>query len=124
MPLAPKVVSNLANSGSQAELLAEKFLQRSGLVPLLRNYHCRYGEIDLIMLDGKTFVFVEVRLRSNRSFGGPAASIDTAKQKKILRAAQHYLSTLKQTPPCRFDAVLFKSVNELDIEWIKNAFTA
>ncbi len=107
--------------GQQAENLAADFLQRQGLRVVERNYRCRVGEIDLIMDDGATRVFVEVRLRRNRNFGGAAESITPSKQGKLIRAAQHYLQKLPKQPPCRFDAVL---LDGLKIEWIKDAFSA
>lgn len=110
-------------SGAQAEQTAARFLQQQGLQLVLANYRCRYGEIDLIMRDGKSLVFVEVRLRSRSDFGGAAASIDAHKQARLTRAAQHYLAGLSSMPPCRFDAVLMKSPEgEAGIEWIRNAF--
>lgn len=111
------------NSGAEAENSAARYLQQHGLRLLTRNYRCRAGEIDLVMQDGTTLVFVEVRLRRNPAFGGAAASIDTRKQAKLIRAAQHYLATLTPVPPCRFDAVLL-GVDTTTIEWLKNAFEA
>jgi putative endonuclease len=107
--------------GGDAENLAAEFLQRAGLEIVTRNYHCRFGEIDLIARDGKTLVFVEVRMRSSDRFGGAAASITPAKRAKLSRAARHYLSGIARAPACRFDALL---VNGKDgsIEWLKNAF--
>ena len=68
-------------------------------------------------------VFIEVRARKSNAFGGAAASITAAKQKKIIRTALHYLTTLGRTPRCRFDAVLLgNSVSP--IEWIRDAFSA
>jgi putative endonuclease len=110
------------SKGAQAEKLAAQYLQQNGLALVQQNYRCRYGEIDLIMQDGSTLVFVEVRLRSRGDFGGAAASIDFAKQAKLARSAQHYLSALRKTPPCRFDAVLMRSMDSAGIEWLKNAF--
>jgi putative endonuclease len=110
-------------SGARAEQLAAQFLQKRGLELLQHNYRCRHGEVDLIMRDGDMLVFVEVRLRSGDNFGGAAASIGAIKQGRLLRTAQQYLSTLQHIPPCRFDAVLLRSVEEMDIEWIINAFT-
>lgn len=107
--------------GQQAENLAADFLQLQGLRLVERNYRCRMGEIDLIMDDGATRVFVEVRLRRNRNFGGAAESITQSKQSKLIRAAQHYLQQFSKQPPCRFDAVL---LDGLKIEWIKDAFSA
>ena len=107
--------------GEDAENLAAAFLQRAGLQLVARNYRCRFGEIDLIARDGKTLVFVEVRMRSSDRFGGAAGSITAAKRAKLSRAARHYLAGVARAPACRFDALL---VNGRDntIEWLKNAF--
>jgi putative endonuclease len=125
--------------GEQAELFACQYLQTRGLKLVEQNYHCRFGEVDLIMNDRGTLVFTEVRLRNSKNFGGAAASIDLRKQRKLICTAQHYLATLPRIPPCRFDALLLKRsistaslaaedplINFLDcdIEWIKNAFSA
>lgn len=109
--------------GAQAEQLAAQFLQSHGLKLLQQNYRSRYGEIDLILQDGAMLVFAEVRLRSRGDFGGAAASINAAKQAKLVRTAQHYLATLSRIPPCRFDAVLFDTPDCAHAEWVKNAFT-
>jgi putative endonuclease len=113
----------MSDRGAQAEQLAANFLTRQGLRLLVRNYRCRYGEIDLILQDGDTRVFVEVRLRSRGDFGGAAASIDSHKQRKLTLTAQHYLAQLPRTPPCRFDVVLLRDTGA-PLEWIKNAFSA
>lgn len=110
-------------TGVLAEQLAAQYLRRQGLTLLQMNYSCRFGEIDLILQDADTHVFVEVRLRRGTAFGGAAASIDARKQAKLIRAAQHYLSGLQRVPTCRFDAVLMQSTDGNNIEWIKNAFT-
>ncbi len=110
--------------GALAEQLAAQYLQQQGLKLLQANYRCRFGEIDLILQDGDTHVFAEVRLRSGSAFGGAAASIDARKQAKLVRTAQHYLSGFQRMPPCRFDAILLQSTDINQIEWIKNAFTA
>ena len=110
-------------SGAQAEQTAARWLQNHGLTLISTNYRCRFGEIDLILRDGNTLVFAEVRLRSRKDFGGAAASIDARKQSKLIRAAQHYLATLPVTPPCRFDALLLDTPDgNNEIEWLKNAF--
>lgn len=114
----------MSSAGAQAEQVAAQYLQQHGLKLLQRNYRCRYGEIDLICQHDDTLVFVEVRLRSNAAFGGAGASIDARKQAKLLHSAQHYLSTLPRTPPCRFDAILLQAPDIHSIEWVKNAFTA
>ncbi|MCB1935667.1 MAG: YraN family protein [Nitrosomonas sp.] len=108
--------------GSDAEQIAAAHLQKQGLVLVAQNYRCRFGEIDLILNDQNTLVFVEVRMRSSEAFGGAAASITAAKQAKLLLAARHYLAELKQEPACRFDVVLITGKDHRRIEWIKNAF--
>jgi len=108
------------STGSAAEEQAAQHLARHGLKILTRNYRCRGGEIDLVCRDGATLVFVEVRLRTSRNFGGAAASITPAKQRRIALAARHYLAG-RPLPACRFDAVLLDGAN---IDWIKNAFDA
>jgi len=105
--------------GAQAEDLALRFLLRQGLELKQRNYTCRLGEIDLILLDGVTLVFVEVRMRSSRSFGGAGESITARKRVRLIRAARHYLSQQSATPACRFDAVLIEHNGAP--EWIKDA---
>jgi putative endonuclease len=104
--------------GQQAEALALSWLQQRGLVCVARNYRCRMGEIDLIMHDGTTLVFVEVRQRRSARFGGAAASITPAKQARLVRTAEHYLHTLPSLPPCRFDAVLLDG--QQPPEWLQN----
>lgn len=109
--------------GAQAEQTAARYLQQHGLTLLQANYRCRFGEIDLILRDGETLVFAEVRLRSRSDFGGAAASIDRRKQGKLIRSAQLYLASLTLLPPCRFDALLLLSADGAEgVEWIKNAF--
>lgn len=111
----------MTDAGQQAETLAQEFLQRRGLKLVTKNYRCRQGEVDLIMDDHATRVFVEVRLRRNPAFGGAAESITRGKQQRVIHAAQHYLQGLRRQPPCRFDAVLLDGSK---IEWIKDAFSA
>ena len=114
-------------SGDSAERVAENYLGGQGLTLVARNYRCRYGEIDLVMQEQDTLVFVEVRLRQTRGerdFGGAAASIGPRKQARIIASAQHYLAGMKQLPPCRFDAVLLNQLTEVRIEWIRDAFGA
>lgn len=111
----------ISQRGRHAENVAAAFLQQQGLELVARNYRCRFGEIDLIARDGKTLVFVEVRMRSSNSFGGAAASITAAKRGKLTRAARHYLAGTARMPACRFDALLVSGADH-SVEWIKNAF--
>jgi len=106
--------------GQSAEARAEAFLKTHGLTLLARNWRCRFGEIDLIMQDGPTWVFVEVRLRSRSDFGGAAATGAPPNQKKLLAAPRQELATRKTKPPCRFDVVALSGDGVPD--WIKNAF--
>ena len=116
---------NENNAGLEAEKLAATFLTGHGLKLLVQNYHCRFGEIDLVMLEAKTLVFVEVKLRSSSQFGGAAASITPQKQQKLILTAQHYLQqhvkNQAQTA-CRFDVILMSKADLNSIEWIRNAF--
>lgn len=105
--------------GDDAERAAERYLMTHGLSLVERNFRTRFGEIDLIMRDGDSLVFVEVRLRKNDDFGGAAASIGAHKQRRIVAAAQQYIAALRSPPPCRFDAVLMMGTQ---IEWLKDAF--
>jgi putative endonuclease len=114
---------NENNAGLEAEKLAATFLMNHGLKLVVQNYHCRFGEIDLIMTDANTLVFIEVRLRSNSQFGSAANSITPQKQKKLILTAQHYLQQHGQSA-CRFDAILMSKNNLQSIEWIRNAFDA
>ena len=105
--------------GEQHERQAEALLIAAGLVLVARNWRCRLGEIDLIMKDGATLVFVEVRKRGSERFGGAIASIGAQKQAKLQRAIGLYLSTLPTTPSCRVDAVLFDGKERGDAKWEK-----
>ncbi|HXZ97174.1 MAG TPA: YraN family protein [Burkholderiales bacterium] len=113
---------NRSTEGLAAERVAATFLQSHGLELLEANYRCRFGEIDLVLRDGDTLVFAEVRLRTSANFGGAAASITAKKREKLVKAARHYLASSRDTPRCRFDAVLLSGMRERDIQWIKNAF--
>jgi putative endonuclease len=114
--------------GDDAESLALTYLQRQGLMLVQRNYrvaggpHARGAEIDLILRerDG-TLVFVEVRARVSSSHGGALASVGSTKQRRIVRAAQHYLLRLPVLPACRFDVV---ALDGGQINWVKAAFDA
>ncbi len=92
-----------------AEALAERHLVAKGFAVLERNYRLRGAEIDLVVkAPDATVVFVEVRQRSATAYGGPAASISPAKQRRVRQAARHYLATVlgDANVAVRFDAVL------------------
>jgi putative endonuclease len=108
--------------GAQAETLACDYLQANGLRLLTKNYRLRSGEIDLIMQDGSIIVFVEVRYRKNKRYGGALASINTQKQKRIIQTASHYLQYHAPLAQARFDVIAIHHQNEL--QWLSNAFEA
>lgn len=98
---------NTITTGQESERLAEQYLLARGLTLVGRNYRCKVGEIDLIMRDREHLVFVEVRFRKNSCFGSASETIDSRKQQKVIRAAQHYLQTTWRgpLPACRFDVI-------------------
>ena len=109
-------------TGDAWELKARRWLEGKGLRFVAANVRGRGGEIDLIMKDGQTIVFVEVRFRQSSRFGGAAASVTLAKQQKLLQPAHLWLARHNgsfDTVDCRFDVVAFTG-NAID--WLKNAF--
>ncbi|WP_404935554.1 YraN family protein [Paraburkholderia sp. DHOC27] len=107
--------------GAAFEARALVFLQRQRLRFVARNVVCRGGEIDLVMRDRDgALVFVEVRARARRQFGGAAASIGWQKRQRLVRAAQHFLLTRTDVvPACRFDVIAFECGR---LVWIRDAF--
>lgn len=121
----PAFAPSAATRGDCAERQAEDYLVARGLKLRERNYRCKPGEIDLIMADGSTCVFVEVRYRKQQRFGSPAETVNRGKQIKLQRAAEHFLQTkgLLDKMPCRFDVVsIAGESSHQTIDWIKNAF--
>ncbi len=113
-------------AGAAGENAALHFLQNQGLKLIARNYHCRGGELDLIMLHQRTLVLVEVRFRSSTAFGGGAASVTWHKQRRIITAARHLMMTRSDLRryPARFDVVAVSpGAVSPRIEWIQAAFT-
>jgi putative endonuclease len=116
-----------ATAGAHFEQLALERLQRAGLKLVERNYRTRFGELDLVMRDGNTLVFVEVRYRHDPRFGGGAASVATGKRGKLVRAAQGFLQSHSALAalPCRFDVVAFDGEAAAPRwEWRRAAFEA
>lgn len=112
-------------TGTEAEDAALAYLKRAGLKLLQRNYRCKAGEIDLVMLDGSTLVLVEVRYRSTEQFGGAAASVTFWKQRRVINAARHLLATRRDLRryPARFDVIAISALRR-EVQWIKSAFVA
>jgi putative endonuclease len=121
----PAAGGNATTDGEAAEELAARFLAARGLSILQRNFRCRGGEVDLVCRDGRALVFVEVRLRRNAGYGGAGASITSAKQRRIVLAAEHYLALRGGGEcDCRFDCILLDGLSTTAIEWIPDAFAA
>jgi putative endonuclease len=117
----PRLFQASNTRGVQAEQQALAFLQKQGLLLICQNFYCRFGEIDLIMSDQGTLVFIEVRYRKNQDFGGATASITPQKQRKLIKTAKHYLSQLDDEPYCRFDVIAI-SESAIQPQWIQDAF--
>ncbi len=115
-------ITNAQRTGQSAETVARRHLEKAGLSLIERNFRSRQGEIDLVMRDGDTLVFVEVRYRRQDRFGTGAESVDRRKRMRLVRAAQYYL--LKHPAdaerPCRFDVV---SLAPSRVDWIRDAFS-
>ncbi|MGN2242404.1 YraN family protein [Frateuria sp. GZRR33] len=114
-------------AGDAFEQRACRELERAGLKPLARNYNTRHGELDLVMRDGDTVVFVEVRYRVRAGHGDAAASVTRSKQEKLIRTAQLWLAAHAQhaNRPCRFDVVSYDGpVGDATMHWLKGAFEA
>jgi len=121
MPPSPR-----QKAGREAEEQALEHLRQHGMTLLARNWLCKRGELDLVMLDGDTVVFVEVRYRLHSGWGGALASVDARKREKLVFAAQYFL--LKESrwsqSPCRFDVVALEGTasQATRLNWIRNAF--
>lgn len=115
--------------GRDAEQRALNYLIQKGLKLINRNYHCRFGEIDLIMQDKEQLVFIEVRSRRHSHWGGAGLSVDLRKQKKLIKTASYFLSQQKSSnlPVCRFDVIAFEANKDNGSGdscpiWYKDAF--
>lgn len=114
-------------TGDEFEQRACSELERAGLRLLARNYHTRRGELDLIMRDGDTIVFVEVRYRRNAGHGDAATSVTPTKQARLILAAQQWLSAHPEHArrTCRFDVVSYDGpAAAARHAWLRSAFDA
>lgn len=113
--------------GAHVEALARDFLLRHGLTPVAANANYRGGELDLVMRDGDTLVFVEVRYRRGSGFGGGAASVDAGKRRKLVHAAGLFLAAHREyaKAPCRFDVIDASGDPQAPaFDWLRDAFRA
>lgn len=123
----PRPLTERQRIGAAAEQAASELLQTHGLRCQARNVRYPFGEIDLVMLDTDTVVFVEVRYRRNAGFGGGAASVDAGKRRRIALAAQAWLADNRKfaKSACRFDVVAIGGTLDApaQADWIRAAFT-
>lgn len=120
-------MADRATRGRQAETAARVHLLQAGLREVAANANYRGGELDLVMRDGDCLVFIEVRYRRSSAFGGGAASVDAAKRRRLVLAAQSFLAEHRQYmhSPCRFDVVEADGDPAApDLRWLKDAFRA
>lgn len=113
---------NTRKLGKDYEELAAAWLAEQGFCVLERNFHTRFGEIDLICREGGYLVFVEVKYRAGEGQGNPADAVDLRKQQKISRLAVYYLlkNGLSEDTPCRFDVV---AVSPKGLRLYRDAFS-
>ncbi|HEY4293597.1 YraN family protein [Luteibacter sp.] len=118
-----KKTTPLRATGNRFEDAAREFLEARGLRLVRANFLCRHGEIDLVMRDGDTLVFVEVRYRRNAAFGGALGSVTMAKRRKLISAAHIWMAWHPNDArrPSRFDVLAFEGD---DVEWVRAAFDA
>ncbi|MDF2488122.1 MAG: hypothetical protein K0S77_744 [Pseudomonas sp.] len=118
--------ASTTSAGKAAEHQALDYLRGQGLQLLAQNWRCKGGELDLVMLDSDTVVFVEVRYRLHADFGGALGSIDGRKQKRLVLAATLFLQKEPRWAgyPCRFDVVALQGSHHAGqpLQWLKNAF--
>lgn len=125
LSVQPAPVSPSQQAGAKAEEMAWQYLQSRGCQLLARNLKCPAGEIDLIVWHAACLVFVEVRWRwsVHRTYGGALASVNQAKQQRLRRTAQYFLSRhghhWRSLPPCRFDVLAIEGET---IQWVQSAF--
>ncbi|MFT5259120.1 MAG: putative endonuclease [Saprospiraceae bacterium] len=112
--------------GQNTEQLAKAYLVEKGLKVHTQNYRCQHGEIDLIMRDADCWTFIEVRYRNSVQFGGGIESVDSRKQKKLIRTAEHFMLThTDEFDSCRFDVIAMSGpLKRVKIEWIQDAFVS
>ncbi|MGH1427073.1 MAG: YraN family protein [Arenicella sp.] len=110
------------STGSIAEEIACQYLQQQKLTLVIQNYHCQRGEIDIIMRDKDTLVFIEVKYRANNRHGTPIEAIHYHKLQKIKSTIEHYIMTNNLGYiPCRIDVIgLHGNLQQPDINWVKN----
>jgi len=119
-------IDSTQDKGQTSESFALQYLVDNGLQYLAKNYRNRQGEIDIILLEGNIYVFVEVKYRKNNQFGGAISAVTYKKTQKIKQCAKFYLQQEglnEYNTPCRFDIIALEGdINKPQITWLKNAF--
>lgn len=114
---------NSREKGLYCEKQAEQYLIQHGLKTIERNYFCKYGELDLIMRDGQTLVFVEVKFRKNALRGGANYALSKLKQQRLRRTISHYLAEKKiSNQLMRIDYVAITGELNSSLNWFKNVY--
>ena len=111
--------------GKLGEKQAARFLKRKGFRIVTRNYACPRGEIDIVALDGKVVVFVEVKTRSNQEHADPIDAVDRHKQRQLTNTAKYFLKhTISEHSICRYDVITLISEDQgsFDIQHYEDAF--
>lgn len=114
---------NNTEIGKRGEEIAVEFLKKQGVDIIEKNYHTKFGEIDLIGFDKSTIIFIEVKLRNNDNFGTPVEAITQTKLKRIYKSALWYISMHKNNYDYRFDVIAIRKDNInrcYHLEWFKN----
>ena len=110
--------------GNSAERDGAAWLERQGFRVLERNVSSRFGELDVVALDGSTLCFVEIKARRSDRFGAPAEAVTLDKQRRLTRSARAYLARKPHDGPCRFDVLGMRAEgSEWRFELIKDAFS-
>ncbi|GHA91069.1 YraN family protein [Modicisalibacter luteus] len=116
---------NARARGEAIERATAEWLQTQGLRFVARNQHAKGGELDLVMREADTLIFVEVRHRTNDRHGHPLETINTSKQRRLIQAARFYLLRNGLSCPCRFDVVGVTGTSpHLEFTWVRAAFDA
>jgi len=114
------------SKGQITEEFAKQYLLAQGLTFVDSNVHCRRGEIDLIMQERDTLIFIEVKYRKNSLFGGAISAVSPSKQQKIKHCVAFFLhkhDLNEYNTPCRFDVIALEGdINQPKVTWLKNAF--
>lgn len=119
----PSIFENTKAKGDYFERQAEHFLSQQGLTLISRNYHCKFGEIDLIMQDKTTLVFVEVKYRKSNAFGGALNALSQTKQQRLTRTLMYYLKQHNlESSAFRVDFVAINGQNPYQFTWLKSVF--